>query len=379
MGLNERIELYRQIEAHRNRPLIVYVTSHRSGAQGSMAGDVIPEFIDQLQKLPEGTTQLDILIESSGGDALVPWRVISLIREKFKQVSALVPYSAFSAATLLALGCNEIIMGKYGCLGPIDPQINVRKKDGSPNQFAYQDIVSYLDFVQKEAGLTEQSYIESAFKALCGQVEPSVLGASRRASSLSVMMAERLLQTHMTDAEAKIQASSIAKKLNESYFSHGHALSRSEAKQIGLQVSDADSGLENLIWSVHKNIEIDLRIKEPFNPIGIFLSDPDAQIYLKSPPPLNIPPQIPQQTAMQLIQNYINQQLQAQVPDITVDLTHALVESQRHASAFKTQSKILLNRTLELKFIASLIQLKGGWNAVEVIPPDQQDEGGNHD
>jgi len=379
MGLNERIELYRQIEVHRDRPLIVYITSHRSGAQGNMAGDVIPEFIDQLQKLPEGTTKLDILVESSGGDALVPWRVISLIREKFERVSALIPYSAFSAATLLALGCNEIIMGKYGCLGPIDPQISVRKKDGSTHQFAYQDIISYLDFVEKEAGLTEQSYIESAFKVLCEQVEPSVLGASRRASSLSVMMAERLLQTHMTDAENKIQASSIAKKLNESYFSHGHALSRSEAKQIGLQITDADSDLENLIWSVHKDVEIDLIIKEPFNPVGIFLSNPDAQNYLKSPPPLNIPPQIPQQTAMQLIQDYIHQQLQAQIPDITVDLTYGLVESQRHASAFKTQYKILLNRTLDLKFIASMVQLKGGWNDVKVIQPDLQNEGGNHD
>lgn len=371
MGLSERIQLYRQIEQHRERPLIVYVTSQRSGAPGSMAGDVIPEFIDQLQKLPDETKAVDLLIESSGGDALVAWRVVSLIRAKCKDVSALIPYSAFSAATLMALGCNEIIMGRYGCLGPIDPQIAVKKKDGSVHQFAYQDIVSYLDFVEKEAGLTEQSYTERAFKLLCEQVEPSVLGASRRASSLSVTMGEKLLQTHMLDAEGKTQANSIAKKLNESFFSHGHAVSRNEAKSIGLKITNANSELEKIMWNVHEDIENDLKVREPFNPIGTFLTHHDAQIYLKSPPPLHIPPQIPQQVAMQLIQNYFNQQCQAQVPDISVDLTYGLVESQRHASAFEIQYKILLTRTLDLKFIASMVQLKAGWNSIDLPGPEE--------
>ena len=332
----------------------------------SMAGDVIPEFINQLQKIQDGTDKLDILIESTGGDGLVVWRLMSLIRERFKDVSALIPYSAFSAATLLALGCNNIFMGKYGCLGPIDPQINVRKKDGNTQHFGYQDIVAYLDFVHDEAGLTEQAYAETAFKILCEQVEPAVLGVSRRASSLAVTMGEKLLQTHMTTAEGKIKANAIAKQLNESYFSHGHALCRNEAKQIGLAITDADINLENLMWSIHEDIEADLKTKEPFNPISIFLADPAAQIYLQSPPPLHLPPRVNAQIAMQLIQNYFNQQVQASVPNVTVDLTHALVESQRFASAFQSQSKILLTRTPDLKFISSMVQLKGAWNTIEL-------------
>lgn len=366
MGLEERLVFYQGIEAIRERPLLVYVTSQRAGASGSMAGDVIPEFINQLQKIPEGTDKLDILIESTGGDGLVVWRLMSLIRERFKVVSCLIPYSAFSAATLLALGCNNIIMGKYGCLGPIDPQISVRKKDGNSHNFGYQDIVAYLDFVHDEAGLTEQTYAETAFKILCEQVEPAVLGVSRRASSLAVTMGEKLLQTHMTTAEGKIKASSIAKQLNESYFSHGHALCRNEAKQIGLAITNADRELENLMWSIHEDIETDLKTKEPFNPISFFLSDPAARIYLQSPPPLNLPPQINQQIAMQLIQAHFNQQVQATVPDVTINLTHALVESQRLASAFQSQSKILLTRTQDLKFISSMVPLRGAWNTIEL-------------
>ena len=259
MGLEERIGLYRQIEERRGHPLVVYFTSQRTGAPGGMAGDVIPEFIDQMEAIQGDHDQIDILVESSGGDPLVAWRLISLMREKFNKITALIPYSAFSAATLLSLGCDDIVMGKYGNLGPIDPQMRVRKKDGSEHDFAYQDIVSYLDFVNKEAGLTEQAFTESAFKLLCDQVEPSVLGLSRRASALSVTMGEKLLQTHMTQAEDKIQAGSIAKKLNESYFSHGHALSRGEAKEIGLNIVEPNSDIEEFIWGVHQDIEEELK------------------------------------------------------------------------------------------------------------------------
>ncbi len=371
MGLNERIELYRQIEVLRQRPLLVYITSQRSGASGNMAADVIPEFVDQLQKITVESDKIDLYIESSGGDALVAWRVMSLIREKYKDVSALIPSEAFSAATLLSLGCNEILMGRYGCLGPIDPQIMIKNDDGTTKRVAYQDILSYLDFIKDEADLQEESSVASAFKILSEHVDPLILGGSRRASSLSVTMGEKLLQTHMVNEEEKQKASDIAKDLNESFFSHGHALSRSEAKGIGLKIVNPDPDIERLMWAVHEDAEIELRRREPFNPIETFLENPDAQMYLRSPPPLNIPPQIPQQVVMQLIQNHFNQQVQATVPDVTVDLTFAFVESQRHASVCQGQLKILLSRTVDLKFIANTVPLKMAWEKREIQNPDE--------
>jgi hypothetical protein len=366
MSLPERLKLYSEIEKNRKRPLIVYVTSQRPGAAGNMAGDVIPEFIDQLQNLPKEATAVDLLIESSGGDALVAWRVMSLFREKVKEVSVLVPSSAFSAATLMALGGNEIFMGKYGCLGPIDPQIQVKMKDGTAAAISFRDFVAYLDFYRNEAGLTEQAHTESAFKLLVEHVEPWKLGLGRRASSLSVTIAEKLLQVHMTGAEEKIKASTIAKNLIESYFSHGHAVGRTEAKGIGLNIKNPSDDLENLMWQIHLDIEKEINVREPFNPIGIFLSDPLAEPYLKSPPAINIPPQIPPQTAMQIMQTYINNQLSATIPDISVELTYALVESVRIASACQVKSKILLTRTLDLRFLANKVDLQGCWKAVSM-------------
>lgn len=361
MGLDERLNLYSEIENLRGRPLLVYVTSSRRGASGSMASDVIPEFIDQLKELPDDTNGIDLLIESQGGDALVAWRVVSLIRERIDNFTVIIPFNAFSAATLLALGANEIIMGNYGCLGPIDPQINIRKKDGTTQQFAYQDVVSYLDFVKKEVGLTEQDHVEKTFQLLCEQLDPSVLGVAKRASSLSVTMAEKLLQTHMSGLEEEQQAKGIATKLNESYFSHGYAVSKSEAKDIGLKIIDADSELETRIWEIHRDISEEFDVKNVFDPIATFLNDPGAQVYLNSPPPVNFPPQTSPQMAQQIIQNHINQQLQANIPNVSVVLRYGVVESSRLCSCFEAQHNILLMKTHDLKFIANMANIRTGW------------------
>ncbi len=48
---------------------------------------------------------------------------MSLIRQYTNDFAVMVPLHPFSAATLIALGADKIIMHKMGCLGPIDPSV----------------------------------------------------------------------------------------------------------------------------------------------------------------------------------------------------------------------------------------------------------------
>ncbi|MDR2943560.1 MAG: hypothetical protein LBU81_00460, partial [Methanosarcinales archaeon] len=61
-------------------------------------------------------------------------RIITILRERFEHISVVVPYVAFSAATILALGADEIIMHPYSNLGPVDPQLSIIK----PNEYGQQ-------------------------------------------------------------------------------------------------------------------------------------------------------------------------------------------------------------------------------------------------
>src|SRR5271157_2754557 len=147
MDLNERKARYQAIEDYRKRPLIVFATSTRPNVGGNMAADAVREFVDQIESIPVDNKGVDILIHSTGGDPLAAWKLMSLLRERFEQVCVLVPFVAFSAATLFALGADEIIMHPHASLGPIDPQIFLKQADGSIKHFAYEDVAAFLRFL----------------------------------------------------------------------------------------------------------------------------------------------------------------------------------------------------------------------------------------
>jgi len=130
MEVEQRLKRYAAIEEHRQRPLIVYATSTRQGVPGRMASDAIRILIDQIEPI-ESEVSIDVLIHSAGGDALTAWKLMSLLRERFDTVGVLVPYMAFSAATIFALGADEIVMHPNASLGPIDPQVTVTLPDRS--------------------------------------------------------------------------------------------------------------------------------------------------------------------------------------------------------------------------------------------------------
>src|SRR5258706_219264 len=67
----------------------------------------------------------DVLIHSPGGSPEATERIVALLRSRFRaDVQFLVPHSAYSAATMLVLSGNQIILHPSATLGPIDPQVN---------------------------------------------------------------------------------------------------------------------------------------------------------------------------------------------------------------------------------------------------------------
>lgn len=262
MSYIARKELYKQIEEKRGKPIITYVTSIRSGCSAQMAQDMIPEFIKQINKINSNTKEVDLLILSNGGDPIVSWRIISLLREKFDKVSVLIPYTAYSAATLLALGADEIIMHPYGNLGPIDPQINITNPQGQTMTLGYEDITKYIEFV-KGIGITDQELLQRAFDKLTSEIPPTLIGFAKRSSQLGFSMGEKLLKTHMKD-ETKIKV--ISETLNTKFYHHGYPLGRKEAKDIGLPIQEVADDIKDLMWQITEDFMEELEFNKPFNP-----------------------------------------------------------------------------------------------------------------
>src|SRR5207249_4819743 len=134
MAREQRLKLIESIEAARSSKVITYVTSTRKNFEAPMAMDAIRKVYDHLGE-GEKVDNLDLFLHSNGGDGTVPWRLVTLIRERSKKFSVLVPFRAFSAATLTALGADEIVMHPMGMLGPTDATVtNAFNPRGPGNQ-----------------------------------------------------------------------------------------------------------------------------------------------------------------------------------------------------------------------------------------------------
>jgi hypothetical protein len=381
----DRIPLYARLEKLRGRPLIVYVTSSRQQVGqnmplGLMGSDAIPELLDQLTVIPSTVSKIDFLVVSQGGDPTVAWRAMSLLRERFKEVAVLVPQAAFSAATLLALGADEIVMHAHGNLGPVDPQIMVaRKVPGSEQtveqRFGYEELMGFLEFARNEAGLSDQEHIRALLQIFCQEVGAVPVGIAARSSLLSVSMGEKLLRMHMTgDGDAQ-KARTIAETLNRKFFHHGYPLGRKEAIDIGLKVSEPNPEVEPTMWDIWLSIEQELQVRKPFNPVAVLLDDQIAGPLLLAPvQQINIPVNIPPQLAQQVLPNILAQvQIQiAQIPPVDFQVVNAIMESTRAASRCVSSGKIIASRMPDLQLRMNAIIREGGWKMVDypALPPN---------
>ena len=340
MDLEKRQAVYKEIEEYRKRPLIVYATTTRGNTRALIAGDVVREFIDQVDAIKDGNG-VDILIHSYGGDALAAWKLMAVIRERFGKVGVLVPSMAFSAATIFALGGDEIVMHPHASLGPIDPQIQARLPSGEVKQFAYEDLGAFLKFLREEVQLTEQQHLTAVVDRLFAGIDPVVVGAAKRAGSLAAEVGERLLSLHMKDDHEK--AKRIARNLAKSFFAHGDAVSRKRATDLELKIAKEDKKLEALIWQAYLNLEEHMEMRHPFDPVELLLADPAAAAALAPPVPLQLPPGLPEPIVNQIQQfaaNQALQRLQGQPVSVPFSMVQSVLESTRLASEVRTTGRL---------------------------------------
>jgi hypothetical protein len=366
MDIAERVKAYRAIEQYRGRPLIAYATSTRVNVPAYMAGDAVREFVDQIQSI-EDSGAVDILLHSTGGDALAAWKLMSMIRERFKHVAVLVPFMAFSAATMFALGADEIILHPDSSLGPIDPQIAVRMPEGGIRQFAYEDLTAFLRFLRVDVGLTQERNITEVVDKLFSATDPLTVGAARRASDLSTEVGERLLGMHAANDVERKMAREIATNLNKSFFAHGDAISRSRARSLELQIAKDDPQLENLIWQAYLGIESHMQLRKPFDPLKEFMANPQAAEALKPRAPLNLPPDTPQDVAMAAYNNVMQAAMQAAqstVTEVPFAVVSALIESPRIASEFRSGGTVSAYRQPDGEVRLIITETESGWRTV---------------
>jgi len=220
------------------------------------------------------TEKIDLFLYSRGGDVSVPWRIISMFREFCSHFSVLIPFRAHSAATMISLGADEIVMGKKAELSPIDPTLSrATAQEGTvpPSQISVEDVSSYVSFMRERANINDQASLAQVVSQLADHLTPLALGQVNRQYSHIRLVARKLLMSHgeRTDEE-RIDA--VIDALTEKLYSHGHAIGRTEAAELGLQVHKAAPDLERLIWNLYQEYEDVLQLTNPIDAEELLIS-----------------------------------------------------------------------------------------------------------
>lgn len=121
----------------------------------AISADDIPAIGDALLSIGD-VDILCLIINSPGGSGHAAEKIIEVCRSYCKSFKVIVPEKAKSAATVIALGSDEIVMGYTSELGPIDPQI-LLFIDGVPHYISAQ---SFIDARKK----LECKYIDALAK-----------------------------------------------------------------------------------------------------------------------------------------------------------------------------------------------------------------------
>ncbi|MFA6304326.1 MAG: hypothetical protein WCV73_02100 [Patescibacteria group bacterium] len=238
-----------QIEKLRNSKVITYLTSDRQGpVNARIAMDIVPIISKQLMAIGK-TENIDLFLYSSGGDTMVPWRLVSMIREYCEKFSVIIPYKAHSSATMISLGADEIVMSNLSELSPIDPSTaNVFNPSDPQNPqnkipISVEDVMAYFDLAKNKFGIKNDEDLAKIFNKFVEanpQIHPLALGNINRTHNLIRNLAKRLLKSHKTPMREE-EIGKIVDDFTEKLYSHQYFIGRKEAKE--------DLGLKNVVFA----------------------------------------------------------------------------------------------------------------------------------
>ena len=236
-------------------------------------GDIDANSLDRVYSaIPqlEDFNELSVLLVSDGGDPETTYRMVLALRQAVEDIEVLVPCYAKSAATFFCLAADSIKMGRYGELGPLDPQ--VLDLGGSEYPISSLETFKALEHLldhslESLSGIVElmrelsemdvPNAIESSHpffaaiaESLYSQVDPHELGESGRYLSESEEYAIRVMERWGYADKEEEDRLEIVRRLVWDYPTHGFVIDLTEAKGMGLKAEPMDADLDEVCRTI---------------------------------------------------------------------------------------------------------------------------------
>lgn len=256
--------LFRKVELltqKTHRPLLIYATACTAsgrtlpGNQTAIGPDDKIGFHDMIDKLQP--PKLDVLIHSPGGLVESAETIIEEIRRKFDDVRFIVPSYAKSAATIMAMAADEILIDEDAELGPIDPQMPTAN-----GYVAAEAIKEQFDKASKE--ILEDPAKLSIWIPILQPMGPALLVQCDNALNLSKRLVTEWLTRYMFrgQADAATRAAAVAAYLgtHANFSSHGRRVKfehlNNQAFDLKITNLRSDAELYRKVWGVYCALDV---------------------------------------------------------------------------------------------------------------------------
>ena len=233
----QRQELIARYEALCDCRLIVFIDA------------IFPNSITPFEDLiydSEPNRDIHMILASPGGDGETAVRLVRSAQARCRELTVIVPDTAKSAATLIALGAHHILMAPASDLGPIDPQFPF--PDGS--LVAAKDIIAAVDDATKKVQAAPATFPIHA--ALLSDLNAAMVQQARSELLRTGDLLEEALASNpdRTAAEVARLKKRLRVPLIQRPKTHAALFSVSDAQKVGLPAIAVDQGCDQWqqIW-----------------------------------------------------------------------------------------------------------------------------------
>lgn len=213
------------------------------------------DMIEEVLCTSDTSKGVTLLLDAPGGDGLAAERIIQLCRKYSNgDFETIVAARAKSAATMVCLGSDRILMSPTSELGPIDPQIPMKLGDHYEWVAAHYVIRTY-DQLMKDAVNLQQGHIEPYLQQLA-QFNAIRIEQLRSATKLAEHIAVSCLKKGMMKSWAE---KTIKEKIKcftdpDVTLSHGRALNLDHLEDLGLEIVEIPLSCE--LWRTIRDLYV---------------------------------------------------------------------------------------------------------------------------
>lgn len=202
---------------------------------------------------------LTLVLSSRGGRAMAAFKIGMLLQAASSHLRVVVPRGARSAATLLTLAADSLMLSKVAELGPLDASLTLRPIKG-------RDVMTWstadLPYLSQVASDWFDGDAVAMFRALSlDNPTLAALSGLYKAEASIRQIARRLLAGRRCGVAS---GDEMLERLLSDYVSHDFPILRDEARDLGLPITAPNEADDAMLSSAYRQCEALVRLRSDY-------------------------------------------------------------------------------------------------------------------